>query len=496
MRKAELIRNEEYTKQSMEAHDLENYRQKLIYKQELEAWFRKRKEEYDIETFTEGQTQAQRGKIISYRRRLQYAEKEALAQAQADKEERAEAADIDLWLKQWDATKKKRFADRAVDCRFALLSPETPQQKELKKELLKKIKLQIPEVLKRADKMHIPMEIPEAKLIATDEVIRKEQELELVIVAQETHAAATKAVAAKEEKRLKDIELDKARKRRRVKWAATKIQSGARQYAARKVMRAKAYIRYQKKFDPESRAYFYMNTRTHKTQWEKPTCLGSYDIDALNHWIAMKDNDGDAYYYNPYSWEMQWEEPYNVVMCDMCGAHGFAIVLLSNDEKFYCENHMNEKAEELLYNQVLPRHIKFKEFDGSIEGSISTNFKRVTETSWQTHTIALKRREKGLSQHNQDGSDDDEEEEEELDLIICARCDTELSTVDCVACNLTFCQPCYDRKHKHPPWTNHIHKPVVQPEKKKKLKRQNSSMSLKRQASRLSIVHNDDDDDF
>jgi hypothetical protein len=497
MLKMERIRNEDYTKQSMEQHDMENYRKKMIYKSELEGWFAKRKEEYDIDTFHEGQTQSQRSKIISYRRRIQYAEKEALAQRQADKEERAEAADIDLWLKMWDNTKKTRYADRATDCRFALISPETPQQKELKKDLLKKIKLQIPLVLKKADKMRIPMEIPEAKLIATDEVIKNEQELELKKVEQEMHDAATKAVAAKEEKRLKEVELDKARKRRKVKWAATKIQSGARQYAARKIMRAKAYKRFKKKFDADTMAYFYMDMRTYKTQWNKPLCLGSYDIDALNHWIALKDNDGDPYYYNPFTWEMQWEQPFNTVLCDVCGPHGFAILLLSNDEKFYCEKHMNEKAEELIYNQVLPRHIKFKEFDGSIEESMNTNFKRIQEMNWQTHSIALKRRDKGHDLANRANDDDlDSEEEEELDLIICARCDTELSTVDCVACNLTFCEPCFARKHKHPPWTNHIHKPVVQPEPKKKLKKQNSLLGgMKRQASRITIMASDDEDE-
>eukprot|EP00603_Paraphysomonas_imperforata_P008507 CAMPEP_0114413724 /NCGR_PEP_ID=MMETSP0103-20121206/1007_1 /TAXON_ID=37642 ORGANISM="Paraphysomonas imperforata, Strain PA2" /NCGR_SAMPLE_ID=MMETSP0103 /ASSEMBLY_ACC=CAM_ASM_000201 /LENGTH=579 /DNA_ID=CAMNT_0001581817 /DNA_START=415 /DNA_END=2155 /DNA_ORIENTATION=- len=475
MRELERIRNEEDTKANMEAHDMENYRKKLIYKSELEGWFAKRKEEYDIDTFHEGQTQKQRSKIISYRRRIQYSIKEELAQQQRDKEERAEAADIDLWLKTWDETKKRRYENRAVECRFALISPETPQQKELKKELLKKIKLQIPLVLKKADKMKIPMEIPEAKLIATDEVIKNEQELELEIVAQEMHDAATKAVAAKEAKRLKEIELDKARKKRRVKWAATKIQSAARQYAARKILRAKAYKRFVKKFDAATMAYFYMDMRTHKTQWNKPLCLGSFDIDAKDHWVPLKDNDGDAYYYNPYTWNMQWDLPYNTVLCDVCGPHGFAIVLLSNDEKFST--------------------IKFKEFDGSVEGSLGTNFKRIQEMNWQTHSIALKRREKGLDLANRANDGElDSEEEEELDWIVCARCDTELSTINCVACNLTFCQPCFERKHKNPPWTNHIHKPVVQPEPKKKLKKQGSMNSLmKKQPSRIIIMDDDDE---
>ena len=387
-----------------------------------------------------------------------------------------------------------------MECRFALLSPETPQQKELKKELQLKIKNHLPSVLKRADKLRIPMEIPEAKQIATDEVVKEEQELELKKVEQEMFDAATKAVAAKEEKRLKEIELEKARKKRQVKWAATKIQSATRQYLARRILRSKAYKRFVKKFDPESMAYFYVDVRTEKSQWSKPLCLGSFDVDAKDHWIPLKDNEGDTYFYNPFSWEMQWDIPHNTVLCDVCSPNAFAIVLCSNDEKFYCEQHMNEKAVELQNNQILPRHIKFKEFDGSVEGSLNTNFKKIKENNWQTHSITLNKRAKGLDLANRANAgelDSDEEEEEELDWIICVRCDTEMAVVDCVACGQNFCQPCFDRKHKNPPWTNHINRPVVQPEPKKKkmLRRSSTSMTLKKQSSRLTIT-DDDDDDF
>jgi hypothetical protein len=281
-------------------------------------------------------------------------------------------------------------------------------------------------------------------------------------------------------------------------WAIIRIQSGMRQYLARKRVREKAYKRYNKIFDPNTMSYYYINLRTHKTQWTKPLCLGSYDIEAKNHWIALKDNDGDTYYYNPQTWLMQWEAPVGVVFCDICGKDNFAILLLSNDNKFYCERHMNEKAEELIQNKVLPRHIKFKEFDGSIEESLNTNFKKLIEKNWQTHIIELTRRDKCLDLSDRMNKGQlDSDEEEAVEKIICSRCDEEVATIECITCNLAFCHMCYDRKHKYPPWTAHIQAPCKQPvPNQKKVKRQSSTMSIMKKRSSIMMDMTEEKDYF
>ena len=56
--------------------------------------------------------------------------------------------------------------------------PETPEEVALRDELQERIKAQIKVVLRRADKQKIPIEIPEARDLATKEVIDAELELE------------------------------------------------------------------------------------------------------------------------------------------------------------------------------------------------------------------------------------------------------------------------------------------------------------------------------
>ena len=81
---------------------------------------------------------------------------------------------------------------------------------------------------------------------------------------------------------------------------------------ARKALRKKARDRYIKHFDRVTVSYYYEDTRTGKTSWEKPKSLGNYDIDGEDGWVSMTSSDGERYYYNPLTWEMSWDVPYMV----------------------------------------------------------------------------------------------------------------------------------------------------------------------------------------
>lgn len=61
--------------------------------------------------------------------------------------------------------------------------------------------------------------------------------------------------------------------------AARLIQGLFRRIAARREVVKLAGLLYQKVFDDGSQAYFYFNTRTGKSSWEKPLLLGGYDLD-------------------------------------------------------------------------------------------------------------------------------------------------------------------------------------------------------------------------
>lgn len=464
-RKLRKKQDQELLDMQMVAHRKENERKKRIFRQQLEDWFKQRKVEYDRDRLNESQTAVQKSKIIAYRRRIDMYEKEQREIARLEKNERAEDAAITIWLQSWEIKKKERSRLKGIECRHALFSPETPQQRELRKVLLGKIEKQIKVVLRRADKMRIPMEIPEAKEIATEEVIEMEMKAEVKVVEQEMQVAAIAAEKAKEDKRLAELEQLKRQNERNKIWAVTKIQVCGRCMIARRVLREKAYKRYRKEFDANAMAYYYVNTLTHATSWDKPKSLGSYDIDAKNHWVPIVDAEGDTYYYNPNTWKMQWKQPKGTVVCEVCGASGFAVARLESTRKFYCESHFNQVVADLLATGVPAKDILFKSLDGSMETSHKINFAVLPVENWAVHVIHL-------TEKYATGADDDEEkdysDEEEPDLqseeeqmVYCSRCETDRANVECINCKLPFCHRCYDRKHKGALWANHTYKEII-----------------------------------
>ncbi len=57
-------------------------------------------------------------------------------------------------------------------------------------------------------------------------------------------------------------------------------------------------LRYTKHFDPSVHEYFYLDVRTHKAQWTKPTSLGNYDVQMDDAWMVIRDskNEGEWTY--------------------------------------------------------------------------------------------------------------------------------------------------------------------------------------------------------
>ena len=465
LRKRRQAQEAEQLELEMKMHRSENERKKRIYRQELQEWYRKRKEEYDRDRMNESQTAAQKSKIIAYRRRIDMYEKEKKEKERLERKERAEEAAIEIWLESWETKKTERSRLKGIECRHCLVSPETPAQKELRKELLKKIDKQVKVVLRRADKMRIPMEIPEAKEIAKEEVIEMEMKNEIQVVQQEMYDAAVAAEKAKEEKRLAEEEQYARQKERMKEWAVTKIQVTARCMISRRILREKAYKRFRKEFDPTAKAYYYLNTLTHATSWDKPKCLGSYDIDAKNHWVPLTDADGDAYYYNPHTWKMQWKQPPKTILCDVCGPLAFAVARMNDSKKFYCEQHFNEEAAALLQKGIAGKDILFKSLDGSVEGSAKINFALVPQENWAVHVITLtdKYAHGGEEVHEKDYSDDEEDADEgkEFEVLYCSRCETDKAEVQCNMCKLPFCQRCFDRKHRGALWSNHTYTEIA-----------------------------------
>ena len=93
---------------------------------------------------------------------------------------RIEEEKTEIWLKDWEEKIARMGRERRTKCQNVLVQPESPEDLRLKNDLQKRIRAQIKDVLRRADKMKIPMEIPEAFENATREIIEFETETEIV----------------------------------------------------------------------------------------------------------------------------------------------------------------------------------------------------------------------------------------------------------------------------------------------------------------------------
>jgi len=296
-----LAIEEEMASKEMEAKVVKD-----VYKSNLVKWFHDRKEEYDLNRVHEHSTLLEKSKIIAYRRRqIEYERKEKEKRKQAMMD-RADEEKIEGFIKKWEFITEERVKQRIAMCRRALALPETPEEKVLKADLNKRINAHVKVVLRRADKQKIPMEIPEAKELATVEIIEAEGKLERGRVKEEMIKQANDITAAEEARSKKEKDNEKKEKRRKRKWAAVVLQKYYRAYQAYKEARRVAYTRYKKHFNPELLAYFYENLRDKTTSWKKPAILGSYDIDCDDYWVVVKDKSGENYYYNPRTWAMQW----------------------------------------------------------------------------------------------------------------------------------------------------------------------------------------------
>ena len=329
MKVMQLNHRVEFAKTAMEKMQNKHRVNTSVYRKSIMDFYVKRKEEYDKNTLDERQTLEQRRLIAARRNEIIKNQKEREREAREKKLEQIEEERIDRWIQRWEIKIEERATTKKVKCENAILLPETPEDLILKKKLLSKIKGHVKNVLRKADKMKIPMEIPEAKEKAQVEIIQMEVEAEIAAARKEMRKEAEIEQALVEQKKKDVIKQERVAKKRRSKRAVVTIQNVARIYLARKVLRRKAYARYVKHFDQEAHEYFYEDKVANKTFWKKPPSLGNYDIIMdENKWVVVKDKTGQhTYYYNPGTWLMSWDIPGGTIMCDICAEH-FAVARL------------------------------------------------------------------------------------------------------------------------------------------------------------------------
>lgn len=337
---------------------------KSVHRLKLTNWYIARKVEYDKDRLDETQTSLQRKAIFDRRNAARKADQRKRAEVREAQLERLEEEKIELWLKAWEVKIEQRGIERRKKCQAIIELPENQSEVLMKKVLQKRINTQMKEVLRKADKMKIPMEIPEAKEIATRDIIEEEVQQELAAARAEMKAESLAIQRAEEEKIEAKRKQDKADVKRKRKWAIIVIQSYARVYLARKEVRRRAYKRYERHFDPSTHNYFYADKKTGQTFWKKPPSLGSYDVPMADSWVVMHDSEGDQYFYNVLTWKQSWDPPMGCVLCEVC-SDDFAVAKLSEDRVSYCNRCLYNRAQELLANDIDATQILFKPFAGN-----------------------------------------------------------------------------------------------------------------------------------
>jgi hypothetical protein len=129
-----------------------------------------------------------------------------------------------------------------------MISPDTPLEKKLGKELVKKIKARTKDVLKRADARQLPMEYPEAYDIATDEIVYIMGEEKKKAVLEDMKVKAREYEEKQMEKEKEKLEVAQKMKKLDQVNAAKTLGLMYRGWHARKLLRQKCYERFEKKF--------------------------------------------------------------------------------------------------------------------------------------------------------------------------------------------------------------------------------------------------------
>jgi hypothetical protein len=295
----------------METEKKKFLRERQIYERQLEKFYRRIREENDYSAHVEAKVSHDQIQIRTLRRALKNDERKELKNAEPDYEYLA----TEEWKNSWMERIEAGVKDIKSHCLHCLAQPDNSSEKQMRLNVLKRVKGRVPDVLKRADERHIPMETPEAQKIARDEIIHIIGEEERTKL---THQMEVDFVERQErlhrEKLQKEAKAAEAHKRATIH-AASLVAKACRKWLARRHLRRLCLEAYEKKFDGSSHAFYYVNRYTGDSSWTKPKAMGVFDIPAKDEWVLLRDAHNFPYYLNPSSMNMRWQPPVDEEMC-------------------------------------------------------------------------------------------------------------------------------------------------------------------------------------
>ena len=264
----------------------------------------------------ESHTADEKAKILSYQRKQKEIEKGQELNLKEVHNEAMKEKDVEAWLARWENVAQERSVEYKEFCMNCMVAPDTPHERKMGKKLKERVNKRYKDVLRRADAKHIPMEAPEARDVAMEEVLYIMGEEEKTRVVQEMKDKAVE-FEKKEVQKKQKIETQNAKQKDLDRHhAALVLGLQYRKWHARKLLRQKCYERMEKRFNEQYCAFYYFNRKTGEITWNKPKSLGSYDMTVIDEWRPMKDTQNYPYYYNPNSMEMSWKFPNDTCKCE------------------------------------------------------------------------------------------------------------------------------------------------------------------------------------
>jgi Ca2+-binding EF-hand superfamily protein len=302
----------------------QHWRSLELYMDKVKTLYLKYKEDELQRRVDDEKSTADKWKILHYRRLKALEAYQEEVRSLSEHNEQLEAGRLKKWQDQWEGLMGARAEDERIRVERVLEQPEkgTGERHE-RAELLRRVKQRSKVVMKREEDAGYQIEYVESEIMAREEIIQEMMQTEKESVkreweeAEEVHQQEMEERAA--EKRKQEMEQDHLDEIN----AAQTFLRAYRAHNARKNLRKIIEEVVEKRFAPEERAPYYVNTRTDEVKWTKPLLLGKWrELEYVDEWILMTDKDfgNRKFLYNACTMEMTWDKPKK----RMYGTQGFS----------------------------------------------------------------------------------------------------------------------------------------------------------------------------
>jgi len=290
-------------------------RERRIFERELKECYDAKKREKEAADASKARSDQERIRIRNLQRRIMRDDLNRAMEVKSVLDMRNEQQDAAKYQEDWSSLIDSKAREYEEYCLRCLQDPRNGKERKMRSSLANKIKKRMPGVLKRADSQGLQMEIGEAKKISTKEILELESSKEKDRITEQWRLDRLERTKQRKMRRENDIRMAREKKGLNEQRAALLLAKAYERWSARKILRKLCIERFDKKFDAEHHAFYYVDKRSGTKMWEKPKSLGQYDIPTVNQWVVLRDAQNFPYYYNPCTLEMSWQPPVGTSMC-------------------------------------------------------------------------------------------------------------------------------------------------------------------------------------